>query len=73
MATTVDKDSGNSGGSIVESFIKSRSSTMFVHPLYSMDGLGNPIEISGPHEEFLNSAIGIWISGNIFQMVDLYQ
>ena len=63
LANTVDKAHGNTGGSIVDMLIKPRASTMFVHPVYFMDGPGPSIEISEPHEEFLNSDLRIWIGG----------
>ena len=59
LATTVDKASGNTRGSIVESFIKPIVSTIFGHPVYSLDGPGPSVEVSGPHEEFFNSDFGI--------------
>ena len=40
LATTVDKDSGNTSGAIVERFIKPRASTMFGHLVYLLDGPG---------------------------------
>ena len=49
----MDNYLGNVGGSIVETLIKPRSSTIFVHPVYSLDGPGPLIAASGPHEEFL--------------------
>ena len=65
----MDKDHGNTGGSIMDSFIKPRASTMFGSPVYSIGGPGPSIAISGIYEEFLNSTFGIWIGGNHFQMV----
>ena len=53
----------------MERFIKRISSTMFVHPAYSMDGTGPSIVVSGPHEEFFNSDFGIWIGGNVFRFM----
>ena len=63
LTTTVDKACGNTSGDIVERFIKPRSSTLFGHPLYSLDGPDPSISVSVPHEEFSNSAFGIWIGG----------
>ena len=40
LSDTVDKSSGNASGSIVGSFIKHRSSTIFQQLEYSMDGTG---------------------------------
>ena len=64
LVTTVDKDWGNVSGAIVERFIKPRASKIFGHQSYS---LGDPrplILVSGPHEEFFNSAFGIYIYGD---------
>ena len=61
LDTTVDKARGNTSGAIVERFIKTRVSTIFGHPVYSLDGPGPSMVVSGPHEEFFNSAFGIWI------------
>ena len=69
LATTVDKARGNASGSIVERFIKPRASTIFGHPVYSLDGPGPSMEVLGTHEEFFNSAFSIWIGSDIFQMV----
>ena len=66
LASTVYKDIGNTSGAIVERFIKPRASTMFGNPVYSLDGPGPPIAVSGPHEEFFNSDFALWIGGNIF-------
>ena len=33
-----------------------------------MDVPGPYIAVSGPNEEFLNSAFGIWLGGKYFQM-----
>ena len=66
FSTTVDKASGNASGSIMGRFIKTRSSTMFVHPVYSMDGPGPSISVSGPNEGFFNSAFDLWIGGKDF-------
>ena len=63
LATTADKARGNTSGSIVESFIKTRASTMFGNPIYSLDGPGPSMAVSGPHEEFSNSSFGICIGG----------
>ena len=62
----MDKACGNSNGAIVERFIKPRASPIFGHPLYSLDGPRISMEVSEPHEEFFNSAFGIWIGGNHF-------
>ena len=59
LATIVDKACGKAGGSVVESFIKPIASTIFGHPVYSLDGPGPSVEVSGPHEEFFNSDFGI--------------
>ena len=67
LATIVDKSSVNTNGSIVERFIKPRSSTIFGQLEYSLDVPGQPIEVSDPHEEFFNSAFGIWMVGNVFR------
>ena len=68
LSTKVDKARGNASVSIVERFIKSRASKMFVHPEYFLDGPGPSITVSGPHEGFLNSDFGIWMGGKHFQM-----
>ena len=52
FATAVNKDCGNASGSILERLVKSRASTMFGQPSYSLDGPGLFISLSGPHEEF---------------------
>ena len=54
MATTVDKYFGNANGYIVDRFVKPRASTRFVYMAYSLDGPGQSIRLSGPHEEFFN-------------------
>ena len=66
LSTTMDKDRGKKSGSIVESFIKPRASTMFGHPVYFLDGPGTSISVSGPHEEFFNSGFYIYMDGNYF-------
>ena len=66
LATTVDKAIDNDIGAIVESLIKHIASTVFFQPAYSLDGLGPLIAVSGSHEEFFNSAFGIWICGKFF-------
>ena len=68
LATTVDKSRGNTSGSIVESFIKPRASKMFGHPVYLLDEPGPSISVSGPHEEFFNSAFALWIGGKNFRV-----
>ena len=62
----MDKSCGNTSGDIVERFIKPRVSTIFGHTLNLLDGPRISMEVSGPHEEFFNSAFGIWIGGNHF-------
>ena len=64
FSTTVNKAHGNTGGSTMERFIKPIASTMFGHPVYSLDGTGPSIEISGPHEIFFNSSFRICICGD---------
>ena len=59
----MDKARGKKSGAIVERFIKTRVSTVFGHPAYSLDGPGLSIVFSGQHGEFFNSAFGIWIGG----------
>ena len=66
LTTTLNKDSGCSSGSIVESFIKPRASTISDHPVYSLDWPGPSMEVSGPHEEFFNIDFAIWIGGKTF-------
>ena len=66
LSTTVYKDCGNTGGAIIEIFIKTRASKMVDHPVYFMEEIGPLIEISCPHEEFFNSAFGIWIGRKYF-------
>ena len=63
LATTMDKAHGNTSGSLVESFIKPRASTIFGPLAYSLDGPRPSIEFSGPHEDFSDSSFGIWIGG----------
>ena len=36
---------------------------MFGNPVYSLDGPGPSIAVSGLHEEFFNGDLGIWIGG----------
>ena len=62
----MDKNHGNTSGEIVDRFIKPRASTIFVHPLYSLDGTGTSMAVSVPHEKFFNSDICIWIGGDNF-------
>ena len=50
LATTVYKACGNVSGAIVERFIKPTASIRFVHPVYSLDGPGPLMLVSGPHE-----------------------
>ena len=45
LDTTVDKASGNTGGDIVDRFIKTIASTMFGHPVYFLDGTGTLLAI----------------------------
>ena len=66
LAATVDKARGNSSRAIVNRFIKPRASTIFGSLEYSMYEPGSSIAVSGPHEEFFNSAYGIWIGGKHF-------
>ena len=61
LAAKMDKACDNKSGSIVESFIKPRASTIFGHPVYSLDMPGPSMAVSGPYEEFFNSALGIWV------------
>ena len=46
-------------------FINTRTSTMFGHPVYPLDGPGPSIVSSGPHENFFNSALALWIDEKI--------
>ena len=66
LSTTVYKASGNTVREIVERFIKTRASTMFGKSVYLMYWPGTLNEISGLHDEFFNSALGIWIGGRHF-------
>ena len=66
LATTVNKARGNTSGTIVERFIKSIASTMFGHTVYSLDGPGTSISVSGPHGEFFNSDFALYIGGKHF-------
>ena len=52
LATTVDKAHGNASGDIAERFINHIASTLFGNPVYSLDGLGPSVAVSGPREEF---------------------
>ena len=61
LASTVEKARGNASGDIVASFIKSRASTILIHPEYYMDVPGPSIALSGPHNEFFRSDFGTWI------------
>ena len=61
MATTVNKARGNAFRATVWRFIKPRASTIFFQAVYSLDETGPSMAVSGPHEEFFNSAFGIWI------------
>ena len=47
----------------MERLVKTRPSTIFGHLEYSLDYPGPLIEFLVPHEEFLNSAFGIWLGG----------
>ena len=66
FSTTVDKDSGNTSRSTVERFIKNIESTMFGYPVYSLDGPGTSIAVSGPHDKIFNSDFALWIGGKDF-------
>ena len=66
LATTVYKALDNTSGSIVERFIKTRSSKIFCHPVYSLNGPGPSMAVSGPHKEFSNSDFGIWMGEKNF-------
>ena len=66
LDTRVYKARINKSGAIVERFTKPRSSTMFGHLVYLMDGPGPSISVSVPHEIFLNSTFALWIGGNHF-------
>ena len=52
LAITLYNAPGNTSEAIVEIFIKPRASTMFEHPVYSLDGPGLSMEVLGPHERF---------------------
>ena len=52
LSTTVNKAHGNLNRAILERFIKPRSSSIFGHPVYSMDGPGPQIAVSVPYEDF---------------------
>ena len=73
LTATVDNARGNASGSIVGKFIKSRASKIFGHPVYSLDGPGPLIAVSGPHKELFNGAFALWIGGNNFHMDDVDQ
>ena len=73
LVTSVDKACGNTGRAIMKRFIKSRSSTMFVHLVYPLDEPGALIEISRPHKEFSIVILGYGWVENIFQMDDADQ
>ena len=73
LETSLDKARGKKSGAIVESLIKPIASTIFGHPVYSLNVPGQSMALSGPHEEFFNSDFGIWIGVNNSQMVDVYQ
>ena len=64
----VDRDSGNASEAIVDIFIEPRASNMFGYPECSPDGSGLSIPESIPHEEFSNSAFGIWLCVKICPM-----
>ena len=55
LKTTVDKVCGNTNGAVVDRFIKSIEPTMFVHPVYFLDGPGRSIDVPDPHEKIFNS------------------
>ena len=61
FTTKVDRSCGNASGTIVEMFNKPRASTIFGLLVYSLDGPGLLISISGPHKEFSNISFGIWM------------
>ena len=52
LSPTVDKAHGNASEAILERFIKPRTLKKFGHRVYSLDGAGPSIAISGPHEDF---------------------
>ena len=47
-------------------FIKTIASTIFGHPVYSLDWPSPSMAVSGPHEEFFNISFGICIGGKHF-------
>ena len=61
LSTPVGKTCGDESGTILEIFIKIRSSTTFFCAAYSLYGPGTSIASSVPHEEFLNGAFGVWV------------
>ena len=63
LAPIVYKACGNTSGFLVNRFIKTIASKIFVQLEYSLDVPGPLIAISGPHEEFFNSAFWVWIGG----------
>ena len=73
LATIVDTACGNKGGFIVERLIKPRASTIFCHPVYSLDGPGTSMAVSGTDEEIFNSSLEIWMGGKNFHMVAVDQ
>ena len=58
LATIADKARGNTSGAIVERFIKTIASKQIGNPVYSLDGSGTSISVSGPHEGFLTVLLG---------------
>ena len=66
LDTIVDKACDNICGSLLERFIKTRASKKIGHPVYLLDGPGPSTAISGPHQEFFNVALRIWICGKHF-------
>ena len=58
----------NVSGSIVEIFNKPILLTMFVEPEYYIYGTGPSLEVSVPHYDFFNNALGVFLGGNIWQI-----
>ena len=52
LSPTLYKAHGNASEAILDRFVKPRTLKMFGHPVYSLDGSGPSIAISGPHEDF---------------------
>ena len=67
MTTTVYMAHGDTRRSIIDILIKPIASKISGRPVYYMNGPGKLIAVSGPHEEFFNSALGICI-GALFQI-----